>query len=200
MTSGDQGEILCGDGIVNNDEECDEGGFNGNDDCTVDCKYVRRIVFVSSTLYNGDLGGFLGADEKCQLLAASINFKAWLSTSVHGPVDRFDTDFEGMYVLSGVEPCIVLAHGWSGLTSGELYNPINIDESGEVVQDSTVWTNTNSDGTPEYISNCDEWMTGASEYVGALGFTSEKDSNWTDSGAAAECNNQRRIYCFEDPM
>lgn len=52
-----------------------------------------NIVFVTSVTYNGNLGGFAGADQKCQTLATATGLpqntdKAWLSTFSENAIDR----------------------------------------------------------------------------------------------------------------
>src|SRR6185369_16979862 len=50
-----------------------------------------RVVFLSSATYNGNMGGYAGADAKCQALAAAVpalapkTFAAWISTSASSP-------------------------------------------------------------------------------------------------------------------
>jgi hypothetical protein len=104
-------DAVCGDGVVlENDEACDGGDLctaectfkscgNGtvephewcepvrpdDPECTALCLDARKIVFITSTHYTGDLGGLAGADEKCQTHADSADlggtFKAWLGVS-----------------------------------------------------------------------------------------------------------------------
>jgi cysteine-rich repeat protein len=93
----------CGNGVVEADEVCDDG--NANDDvCTNTCAWgpATRIVFVTSEIYTGNLGGLAGADAKCQSLADAAglpgNYMAWLSTGASSPSTRF-TQSPNPYVL-----------------------------------------------------------------------------------------------------
>ncbi len=65
------------------------------------------LVFVSSTIGNGDLDGLGGADDHCLTLAASLpggnipdNYRAWLSDSTASPATRFRHSGEP-YILPG---------------------------------------------------------------------------------------------------
>ena len=59
----------------------------------------EKIVFVTSEIYNGALGGLAGADAKCQERAdvarRSGTFKAWLSDRTASVEDRFDRSRDG---------------------------------------------------------------------------------------------------------
>jgi len=64
-------------------------------DCKVE-KVKTMNVFVTSTNYNGNLGGIKGADQKCNLAAANAGlegtYKAWIATS---PLDDPESRFVG---------------------------------------------------------------------------------------------------------
>jgi cysteine-rich repeat protein len=96
---------FCGDGVVNGDEECDDGDVDNEDYCVSGCKdavcgdgFVSpvedcddqnsdnedgcnnvcardRIVFVTSGAYNGYFGGFVGATNTCRSLAYDAGFE-----------------------------------------------------------------------------------------------------------------------------
>ncbi|MCA9638983.1 MAG: DUF4215 domain-containing protein, partial [Myxococcales bacterium] len=114
----------CGDGFVNNGvEECDDGNQNNNDGCNSMCKLEARRVFVTSTLYQGNLGGLAGADAKCQARAQAAGlpgtFLAWLSDNTNNPNTRF-TKSMGPYVLvNGTK----IANNYTDLTDGTLLAP-----------------------------------------------------------------------------
>ncbi|MFZ6186174.1 DUF4215 domain-containing protein, partial [Nannocystis pusilla] len=61
----------CGDSIVHqDDEECDDGNQVDTDACNNDCLKPRRIIFVTSTKFEGNLGLIDQIDEKCETAAA----------------------------------------------------------------------------------------------------------------------------------
>jgi cysteine-rich repeat protein len=72
---------------LNGAEQCDDGNEIDNDGCTNNCISLSKKVFVSSQMYDGNLGGLAGADAKCQALADAANltgtYMAWISTNQH---------------------------------------------------------------------------------------------------------------------
>jgi hypothetical protein len=108
---------------------------------------VKR-VFVTSTTYIGNLGGLVGADDKCQERAdaagLSGTFKAWLSAAgtgnsaaerlTHAPVPYVRVD--------GVQ----VAANFTDLVDGTLAAPISLDEFGNPFTINAVWTGTLPDG------------------------------------------------------
>ncbi|MBK7830314.1 MAG: DUF4215 domain-containing protein [Nannocystis sp.] len=94
---------VCGDGVVEGDETCDDGNAMPGDGCQ-ECER-DSTVFITSEVYQGfALGGLYGADQRCQSLAAKaglqhfLTFKAWLSTPSMSVADRFRHS-RGRYVL-----------------------------------------------------------------------------------------------------
>lgn len=105
----------CGDGQVRAGiEQCDDGNQLALDGCESDCtKTPPRIVFVTSQVYNGNLGGLTGADAKCQAQAAAAKlpgtYKAWLSDSNGSPSTRM-TKVAAPYVRTDG---VMIAGSWS---------------------------------------------------------------------------------------
>jgi len=201
MTAGE----VCGNGTVEVGEDCDDGNEVSGDGCD-SCVIERRIVFVSSGMYSGNLSGLGGADSKCQDLAkksrqpklAGRKFAAWLSTNATSAASRIDLKFTGIYELvDGTE----VAKGSAGLMTGQmLSNAINADENGGVLdEDIVVWTNTKPDGESLKANDCQGWANNELNRTGAAGVISKVIPGWTIS-ATLTCNNdQARIYCFEVP-
>ena len=195
----------CGDGITQAGvEACDDGNKDELDDCRSDCTpIIHRRVFVTSAELKGDFGGVTGADKICQMAAMGAKFddpntfKAWLSDSVQGPWDRFDTSFSGIYELP--DGTVVVRGGWSDLTDGDLEHAIDQDEIQTVVAFSFVWSNTKPDGTPAILSHCKNWSNSGFEDGNAgKSDVSIKDAAWTQAQDIS-CASASRIYCFEDP-
>lgn len=195
------GDPPCGNGILeeNRGEECDDG--NGDAiSCDENCQFVERRVFLTSIGYSGALGGLEGADGKCQELAngamLQADFQAWLSTQDGSPSTRFGDDlFAGQYVrIDG----IVVANGWEGLTSGDLQNPINVDEKKKLWENGLgVWTNTEINGTSLSDKDCMDWLVGLEPSV--TGLSTAKDSTWTNNSDMQVCSGSKRLYCIEVP-
>lgn len=187
---------VCGDGFLHSGfEECDDGPMGVN--ACRNCKLPRQ-VFLTSLSYNGNLGGLLGADAKCNQLAqaAAVQgiFKAWLSSAFEDPATRFDTGFTGAYTLTSGE---VVAVGWSGLTGSSLEHAIDSDESQNLKASAYVWTNTGPDGKLKGLGDCQNWTSSNVVKQGALGDSSATDVNWTDGVGVISCATAGRIYCFQ---
>ncbi len=205
---------VCGDGTVNAaaGEVCDDGNVEDADNCSADCLFVQRRVFVSSSDFQGDMNfavdndaklvGIALADARCQQLADEAGltgeYKAWLSDDRTSPAQRFDTRFTGRYrLLSAANN--VIATGWADLTDGTLTNPIAADETGVPPKTPNVWTNTLPDGThASNTDHCEHW-TLLGDTTSVIGKSSAKDATWTNLGGGQFCSNALRIYCFEDP-
>jgi hypothetical protein len=156
-----------------------------------------NIVFVSSLTYNGNLGGLAGADQKCQSLATAAGlpqntYRAWLSTSTVNAIDRLGSA-RGWVRVDG-KP---FADTKADITSGKIYHPIRVDETGVFVNDISsllVWTGTNSIGTVSGRT-CSDWTTNNNAVGGDLGSCDGVGATFTLSNWV-QCNNTRRLYCF----
>ena len=195
----------CGDGYVQAGvEECDDGNADSEDGCSATCEHERKYVFVTSTLFTGDMGGLFGADASCQLLAAQAGlpgtYLAWLSTVVSSPASRFN-HWAGLYVrVDGV----TIAEGWSDLTDGTLDAPINLDEHGNeppegipCLLEKPVWTNTAPDGTKHPGGDTCEAWTWSGVGPGHRGDWKSADTKWTSLCSGGACSLLSPIYCFE---
>jgi hypothetical protein len=166
-------------------------------------------VFVSSVLYQGDLGGLTGADNDCNFLANSARlpgtYMAWLSTTATSAATRL-THGTVPYVL--VDHTVV-ARDWAGLTSGTLQHAIDLTETGGAPPQGTlpcsatpVWTNTGTLGVPVTVTtDCGGWMS-ASSFDAYAGTASSATSYWTAncflSGSASSlCDDTASIYCIQ---
>ena len=191
-------KATCGDSFVQAGvEECDGGGETAT--CSAECKVKGLRVFVTSTTYNGNLGGLSGADAKCQERATAANlpgtYMAWISDAVDGPAARFMTKTGPYILVNGTK----VADDWADLTDGTLDAAINRTETNVTPMNPIqVWTNTNIDGTPSSTDkHCVDWgnsMGGSNK--GDFGERTVTDSNWTKKGNAA-CNSVYRLYCFQ---
>lgn len=169
---------------------------------------LTRRVFVTSTLYNGNLGGYPGADRKCQESANSANlggnWKAWLSDGIEPSVSTRLLHNNGPYVLLDNT---MIATNWNDLTDGTLLNPVNLTELKttipEVVNGWNVWTNTKNNGDVDErldVVTCRSFH--SDEYsptlMGSGGSSARKDYFWTDpSYSGHTCDTKARLYCFE---
>jgi len=161
------------------------------------------IVFVTSTVHNGDLGGLVGADAICQARADAVGFPgtyfAWLSDTTGSPLTRF---VQSPYPYTLGDGITVVANNWDDLIDGTLNVPINVDESGTAGVSVDVWTNTNADGTVRVASLvCNDWSSsevGSNLDFSYVGFTNQNNLSWSSSsGSLRSCNYEARLYCFQ---
>jgi cysteine-rich repeat protein len=197
---------VCGDGFTwLGQEPCDDGNKDNADECSEDCE-LPRLVFVSSTKYDGDVVGLAGAHLVCETLAGQQwqgrRFRAWLSDEETSPSLCFDTSFKGAYKL--VDGTVV-ALGWDDLTDGALIHAIDRAQDGTLIT-GRAWTNTLPDGTPATGPHCDAWTSAFQQDSGRVGDIPEIDMKWTNNGDTASClqdvmeaDQGMHIYCFEDP-
>ncbi|MDO8618410.1 MAG: LamG-like jellyroll fold domain-containing protein [Candidatus Daviesbacteria bacterium] len=167
--------------------------------------YTR--VFLTSTTYNGNLGGLSGADSQCQSRANTVNlggnWKAWLSDDTTSVASRFVHNSQPYKLINGA----IVANNWGDLTDGTLVNPINISELGINVPDPSsyyyTYTNTKSDGSIGSYGgggmSCNNWLSDQGSAHGAIGNFSVANQYWS-AGGETTCNAQIRLYCFEQTL
>ena len=168
-----------------------------------------KVVFVTSELYTGNLGGLAGADMKCQTLAQAAGlsgtFMAWLSDSTDSPATRFIQSQDAYRLVDGT----LVASDWADLTDGSLGAAINVTETGAAVPagtttcggggNNTAWTNTTATGTASVgTSHCNDWSDSAATQA-RWGNADATASAWTSycSGGGAVCVWESPLYCFE---
>lgn len=164
-----------------------------------------KRVFITSTTYNGNLGGVAGADAKCQTQAnvASLGgtWKAWISPAsrVNSATLRL-THATIPYVLLNNT---IIANNWTDLTDGALAAYINITENNTLVPASPeqVWTNTRTDGTAAInvstTNTCgSDWKIQTSNQ-GYFGYHSLFSGGVWTLGNVVGCGTLAHLYCFE---
>ncbi len=189
---------VCGDGVVEGNETCDDGNATPGDGCQECAK--DSIVFITSEVYQGfALGGLYGADQRCRSLAAKaglqnfLTFKAWLSTPTMSASDRL-LHSPGRYILVNG---LVVAQNWDDLTSGTIENAIMVDEK-SMTQDTLAWTGTLASGQPALGSEfCENWDDDSGLLrMGGMGLSASVDATWSffEQGI---CDSELRLYCVE---
>jgi len=156
-------------------------------------------VFLSSTRYEGNLGGLSGADAKCQGLAAAAGlpgtYKAWLSDPTSSPISRFVPSSGPYRLVNGT----TIATNFTDLTDGILLAPISVTETGGGFGNTDrVWTQTKIDGTGGGLFNlhCSNWSTSADDALGDCAKATRTDSTWTHYGGCI-CSSLLHLYCFQ---
>lgn len=154
-------------------------------------------VFVTSTTYNGNLGGLAGADAKCQARADTANlggtWKAWLSDGTVSAASRLNHSILPYKRLDGQ----IVASGWDDLVDGSLQNGINVTEIGSSLY-QIVWTNSNFQGGLSASRwHCNNWTSENSNMqIGRTGAAGQKTFQWTDY-YDNKCGQTAALYCFE---
>jgi hypothetical protein len=174
------------------------------------CAPVGKLVFLTSAMYDGNLGGLSGADAKCAALAAAAGlpgtFRSWLS----GADSSFTHSTVPYRLVDGTE----VAANWNGL-SGSLMHAIDKDEHGAVIADGYAWTQTTAYGQHVQSSidaeNCVGWTSNASStdpndyrHFGWVGNADAVDASWScDVDATLGCTgsdfcvNSDHLFCFQ---
>ena len=201
---------VCGDGVVHIPEDCDDMNANNGDGCENDCSWTSKIIFVTSKLYTGKMGGLLGADKACMELAQNAKngplpgiYMAWLSTTNASPLTRM-THSPFRYVRSDPERTLIV-HSWDELIDGTPFEPINFNENGEMqapILDNRqcggarVHTNTLASGEMfDTGTDCLGWTsTLGSSLMGSL---AEGHSGWTEACEGMTCMLLAPIYCVQ---
>jgi hypothetical protein len=157
-----------------------------------------QIVFATSGLFDGNLGGLDGADQKCQAAADAAGldglYLAWLSRvggpiigePASGPLHRFVR-----HAVPYVRPDgIRVADHFGDLVDGTLDNPIGADEFGGTLFEGTAWSSTIANGAPAGAGNplqntCGNWTSSAllttATFIATIGAV---DFNWSSPGAS----------------
>ncbi len=169
--------------------------------CTQPFSYRFNLVaspraFVTSTSYNGNLGGTAGADAKCQAQADASGlggtWKAWIADA---PTGLPNTRFTGNGPWYKVNSTVKIADNLADLSDGSIDALLNNTELGVLVNPSNkvVWTGIaqpNSVG----LQTCTNWTGTAGS--GRRGSTVRSNTQWVDAGTSI-CTGPRGLYCFE---
>lgn len=172
-------------------------------DCGGSCAGVDKRVFVTSTTYQGNLGGVAGADDKCQAQANAAalggTWRAILSQpgQANWAINRIDYNWNRLVSMNGQ----VVAASPDDLWDGTISNPINRDEN-NAVQTGYVWSGSTSSGVSlvedSHMMNCSLWTSidGFFNTV-KLGIVGGIDSSWMQTAIETSCSTSRRLYCME---
>jgi len=148
------------------------------------------IIFNSSTVTDGAIGGLSGADAMCQTSASNVGmsgrWRALLSTSDVAAKDRIG--FVGaVYDRTHTEIAAQSADLWAGL----LLNAVGATESGSIAT-SDAWTGSLPDGTS--AATCNNWQSAAGGDFGTVGDYTLTGGDWLTKEPVS-CNATRSLYC-----
>jgi len=200
---------VCGNGVIEADEECDDGDADDADECDNACA-AAWTIFVTATNegnlgYTGKINGLEGADTRCRKhaldggLPRHLSYKALISDSTVDAADRLH-HARGYYRLVNGLP---VAHGWDALMNGPLDNPVSVTELGTTFVIS-VWTGTQPGGTAVPGSeHCGGWDVEGNFITGHYGISSEVDGAWLmdpdPNTNPTSCYGENSLYCVEQP-
>src|ERR1043165_2711354 len=147
---------------------------------------ANNIVFVTSTLQNGNLGGLAGADAVCQARAVAGGllgkYTAWLSDSTRSVSTRMiHSSAPYQLPVLGAGGGEIVANNWADLTDGTIAFAITRTESGAAVAANFAWTGSNANGSGTGF-NCNNWTSIVDPLVGTVGQTNLTNSSWTNNG------------------
>ena len=204
QTTGTQtpGTPVCGDGVVDGDEECDDQNDSPADGCLANCTREWLVFITSEPFTQGDIKGLVGADYQCRHRAAKLflpnaeRYRAWISTSMVHAAERIYHARGPYKLINGLQ----VAANWDALIAGPLDNPINVSEHSETVN-ALVFTGTASSGfAAPNTTHCGDWT---KTNDGGLNFawfgaSTEVNGDWTQ-GIESHCGSHAALYCFEQP-
>jgi cysteine-rich repeat protein len=203
-------DAYCGDGYLYNEgngmEACDDGNQVPGDGCFPNC-VEGKLVFTTSAMYDGNLGGVSGANAKCAAIASTENFggtfKAWISDSSDSPSTTFVQSAVPYRLYDGTK----VVDNWADLIDNSLDHAIDQDEQGNApptmahagCYEEFVWTGTNPDSTAYLDSGnrCDDWTSSMGNDVGTGGLHNIKTNSWTRVLCKIDCDETAPLYCFE---
>ena len=158
-----------------------------------------KIIFVTSTVYNGSLGGLAGADAKCVAsatarflpgYAVANGYKAWLSDSTATATGRLAHSPSPYVLVDGT----LVANDWAQLTSGTLQHAISLTELGTALPANAT---TNTCGMAGQLT---VW-TISTATAGAWGNPAGSAAQWTQAcggtGPGEGCNLKSALYCIQ---
>ncbi len=194
---------VCGDQIVEGDEECDDPGDIHCFKCFLD-----RTVFVTSVDVHGDfsMSSLQHLTYWCNHLAAVAglftdnqpHYKPWVSTS-EGSAAELLHHTRGRYVMVNG---LVFAESWDALVAGQILNPLNVDENGQIMNGG-VYTDTRPDGSAMPGTHCGDWQSDDLNTDVYRGYSGASDGSWTlyvgEASNPITCADPAALYCFESP-
>jgi len=196
---------VCGDGLVEGDEECDDANAVDIDECDNACARAYFIFVTSEFGYTGKLNGLKGADARCRNRAALAGLPRWdhysalLSDSTTSAAARLH-HARGYYRLINGLP---VAHGWHALMNEPLAHPINVTELSTTL-DINVWTGTGPGGAAiPGAAHCGDWTIEADDVLGHYGKSGQVGPGWlvwdNPKTNPTVCFANSALYCIEQP-
>ena len=164
------------------------------------CAPQRKVVFVSSEKYSGNLGGLAGADAKCNNLAKAAGltgtFKAWLSSATESAASRLTHATDPYFLPNGTR----VANSWADLVDGGLLAGIHMTERQDSVPpEQAVWSNSSPAGgvtSTSPSSSCASFSSSSASMLAGTGNVDFVGAAWSQRTKKA-CSVPQRLYCVE---
>ncbi|MEO7091599.1 MAG: hypothetical protein ABI175_00020, partial [Polyangiales bacterium] len=177
--------------------------LNGDTNVTANFLLSPNLIFVTSGLYTGNLGGLSGADATCQNTAQAANlpgtYRAYLSSLQGNTTIPAPSRMGGASGWVRVDGAPVM-NAITQFAAGQLFNAPRLTEGGQDValtQFPYAWTGTNANGG--YDSACSTAQA-FSPWAGPFGTAMGGIATATDSTAVAggtpDCSFTIRLYCL----
>jgi hypothetical protein len=173
----------------------------------------ERIIFVTSQTYTGDLiseanalggvglNGLESADFICTLHAQAAglsgDYVAWLSDSRTAARTRVDPGAAPLVRVNGQVVAFDvhhLAHVGTDGDTNDLVRVVDIDEHGNQVAPTPVYTGTRAHGVPN-TNHCNDWS--SLDSFGDTGTNFSASVTW-QTGGTIPCANPGYLYCIQD--
>ena len=156
-------------------------------------------IFVTSQRWNGNLGGFAGADAKCNAAAEAAGLRRGDWRAILSRLDPRRGARERIVIRAAVvnmhpmKPQVVArSHVPFWNRGADFTHPVKYDETGKA-RSGFVWGGSTKAGKP--LDDCDGgWTTTGG--AGRVGYTTAVDGSW-QADETHECDEERRIYCID---
>jgi hypothetical protein len=176
---GDTGPAGPGGGGPN---RCVVDKFYGYQPQTDDC----RLIFVTTEVFTGNLGGSDQADKICQGIAEVVNL--WNPTAYRAFISDISRITHSSVPYFNLKAAMV-AENWNALISQPLNRAIRFDQFQHIVSAPfQVWTG--------FVEDCKGWTSSSSSARGTHGLSNTIDV-WEDNGELS-CSKKAHLYCIEE--
>lgn len=200
---------VCGDGVVDGPEQCDDAAGDSFDNCE-DCRFVASLlVFASPDTYQTTQVSPPTADMFCNQLGKMAKpggqFFAWVGAADFDPREQINTFPADLPYVRG--DGVVVALDSADLLDGNLLAPIDRGHGGAPLPiepedgpcehpGNYAWTGANFDGY-SMAPDCDGWTSTSSEKKALVGNVTATSTEWSQGSCTFSCDQELHIYCIE---
>ncbi len=206
-SGGDSGTAggVCGNGILEAGEVCDDGNTEDLDCCSADCTARVPLVFITDVPIAPGFGGSAAADALCNERAAEAGlpgtFRALLGSGGVGPSN------DPSFVKQSAGYCradyVRFANSWTDLVSNGPLVSLSVKPDGSkfVVDDLVfAWTGLTPLLNPS-TKDCVGWTSTSEVDKGQAGYPFGNSLAWVTFGNGTKCDKPNgHLYCFEQSV